>query len=381
MINRPLKLKKGLPHSDNTGNIEYLRKLLSINDDVFYQLHRYYEYGSDNAYYEYLSCINILNNKYEVVYRLDYVHDIVESELPDNYVYTYLYKVREGLYLLIGGNTYTHENGKTCVDIKFMYDTISNYEDYINNIFSKEILPNLKKVEIIDKNHIYIIGVKNNGYCLLNNELKLKSESIENIYNDDFYEINSKIEELLSIDKSTGLFLFHGIPGTGKTTYLRYLTSKIKNRDIVYLPSNLVSTISAPNFITFLMDSCKNSILIIEDAEMALKDRSDVHNSAVSNLLNFSDGILGDILGISIICTFNCDLDKIDSALQRKGRCKYIYEFKKLSLDKCKLINDNITEPMTLADCFNFNESNNIIAKKKSNFGFKTSSIEDKITS
>ncbi|CAF5125687.1 unnamed protein product, partial [Rotaria sp. Silwood1] len=66
-----------------------------------------------------------------------------------------------------------------------------------------------------------------------------------------------------------------------------------------------------------------NSILIVEDAENIIRDRTQdtfAPNQAVANLLNLSDGLLGDAMHQQIICTFNCDVRSIDAALLRDGR-------------------------------------------------------------
>ena len=63
-----------------------------------------------------------------------------------------------------------------------------------------------------------------------------------------------------------------------------------------------------------------------EDAEKVIGDRQNSGSSVgVSNLLNLSDGILGDILNIHVIATFNMDKERIDSALLRKGRFDEIF--------------------------------------------------------
>jgi hypothetical protein len=44
--------------------------------------------------------------------------------------------------------------------------------------------------------------------------------NIEELYNDDFREINAVIMQVMATDKS-GLILLHGAPGTGKTSYIK----------------------------------------------------------------------------------------------------------------------------------------------------------------
>ncbi|CAF3861424.1 unnamed protein product [Adineta steineri] len=108
-----------------------------------------------------------------------------------------------------------------------------------------------------------------------------------------------------------------------------------------------------------------DSILIIEDAENIIKDRneSSFPSQAVANLLNLSDGLLGDAMHQQIVATFNCDLTTIDPALLRKGRLIANYEFNKLDLENSKILSEklgfgtkNITEPMTLAEIYNQND-------------------------
>lgn len=83
----------------------------------------------------------------------------------------------------------------------------------------------------------------------------------------------------------------------------------------------------------FLMDN-RNSVLVIEDAEELISSREEVRNSNLSMLLNLTDGLLGESVGIQIIVTFNTDVNNIDKALLRKGRLSIIYEFKLLALDR-----------------------------------------------
>jgi ATP-dependent 26S proteasome regulatory subunit len=78
----------------------------------------------------------------------------------------------------------------------------------------------------------------------------------------------------------------------------------------------------------------RNSVLVIEDAEELISSREEVRNSNLSMLLNLTDGLLGESVGIQIIVTFNTDVNNIDKALLRKGRLSIIYEFKLLALDR-----------------------------------------------
>ena len=121
----------------------------------------------------------------------------------------------------------------------------------------------------------------------------------------------------------------------------------------------MAEMLSEPSIIPFLMDH-KNSILIIEDAERVIADREGNGSPAgVSNILNLTDGILGDCLNIQILATFNMKREKIDQALLRKGRLIAEHKFEKLNVeDSNKLLKflkkeHEVNEAMSLADIYN----------------------------
>ena len=184
-----------------------------------------------------------------------------------------------------------------------------------------------------------------------------KPNNVKLNYNDDFYQINDNIIKDLS-QKKSGLHLLHGIPGTGKTSYIKHLINTIDKR-FIYCPSFMVTSLSSPEFITLMLEYGTDSVLIIEDAENSLVSRDDERNSAVTNILNLGDGLIGDVANIQIIATFNTDLSNLDEALLRKGRTLNKYEFNKLEVSKLKVLNESlnlnldITEPLTLAEFYN----------------------------
>jgi len=118
-----------------------------------------------------------------------------------------------------------------------------------------------------------------------------------------------------------------------------------------------------PGFLPFLMQH-PNSILIIEDAENIVRDRqqeSFLPSQAVANLLNLSDGLLGDAMHQQIICTFNCDVRGIDPALLRDGRLVIEHKFDKLNAENARRLcmelsipgnGEDIHEPISLAEIY-----------------------------
>lgn len=169
-----------------------------------------------------------------------------------------------------------------------------------------------------------------------------------------------KIVENLNSNKS-GLILFSGDPGTGKSTFIKYLTTKI-TRKVIYLSSGAVEQLTNPDFMSFIM-RYRNSILLIEDAEKALRSREKQDNEAVSNILNITDGILGDCLNIAVIATFNIDKENIDSALVRRGRLMVEHHFSALAEENANRVLESMgsdrraSEPMTLAEIYNADDN------------------------
>ena len=187
-------------------------------------------------------------------------------------------------------------------------------------------------------------------------------------YGGEFIKHHKSIIEKISDDKS-GLFIFHGEPGTGKSSYIKQL-KMYTDRKFVYIPEFMISQLNDPKLLALPLED-NGVVLILEDAEKYIQSRDTASNNTVSTILNLSDGILSNILNCKIILTFNTSYDNIDKALLRKGRLRYNYKFDKLSIaDSQKLIDTvgieySAKEPMSLAEIFYLKESNNLDAETK----------------
>ena len=132
-------------------------------------------------------------------------------------------------------------------------------------------------------------------------------------------------------------------------------------KNYILVTNTLASHLASPEFISFMLDH-RNSVFILEDCEQILMAREQNISNAIANILNMSDGLMSDIFNVKFICTFNADIDQIDNAILRKGRCFANYEFKPLCKEKTKALleKQNIyidnPEPMTLAEIYNYSD-------------------------
>jgi hypothetical protein len=211
------------------------------------------------------------------------------------------------------------------------------------------------------ENNIALVIQTQRGYDTTTFELPKQKLDIELGYGKGFKPIHEKIIHKLNEPKSKGLVLLHGTPGTGKTHYLKFLASKIKNKRVLFIPPFLADFITSPEMTPFLIQNA-GSVLFIEDAERVITDRNSGGGNGVSNILNITDGILSDILNIQIVATFNMDKAKIDSALLRKGRLIAEHKFDALSIEDTQALIDHLgfehkaDKGMTLTEIYNLSE-------------------------
>jgi hypothetical protein len=250
-----------------------------------------------------------------------------------------------------------HVNKKkdNLVNVEFFY-TIQNGE-----LGTQINLPSIEKyVRTKKRANIHLVKSEHGHLDTEEYDLFIPPMELELNYGESFKDVHETIIGRLNKKNDKGIILLHGQHGTGKTSYIKYLTSLIDDKDILFIPPSMAEMLSDPSMIPFLMDH-RDSILIIEDAERVIGDREsgNVSSAGVSNVLNLTDGILGDCLSIQIIATFNMRKENIDKALLRKGRLIAEHKFEKLNLDDTnKLLKHlekgtEVKEGMTLADIYN----------------------------
>lgn len=347
--------------------------------------------------------------KYELLYELEnlsithdakmssseYYYKTTKNNL-ENYFTYYVFDFTEFVIcckaITINAETKIDDTSEDIEDEYKIQELVIYYSNDIsekyNNIIIDftEILQSYVYVDNED-NIFHTIGVSHYGGFELNpikiKDLKIMDDNDITIhYGTEFVEEYNNIKQNLK-EKNHGLILLHGEPGTGKTSIIRQLIAELStDKEIIYLPSYMMENLASPEFIGFL-NYHKNSIMILEDAELVLSKRDDDFGTqAVSNLLNIADGLLNDTLKIQVIATFNMPKKELDPALLRNGRLINEWEFSKLSIDDSQILLNhlkldyNATEKMSLSSIYNIddyikdkNKMNKFNKSKKSKIG------------
>jgi len=275
--------------------------------------------------------------------------------------------------------------------IAFPSKYIDTSSDLLNAISNTKVEDFAKKTDREYKLGLIVQTAAGLNLNVQNIEYESTLDNLDLLYEniDDEY-----LETLLEAihTKKKGNIIFSGLPGTGKTYFIRKIIkdyydkyealedeSDLDEDDIVsrifdrkknvadklflYVPVNLAHVFSNPEFVSLLQNTAaeypKGIVIILEDAEKVLESREATgSNYAVTELLEMSDGMLNDIVNTQFIFTYNTDTDNIDKALLRAGRLLALKEFKQLSPERANRlaeelsINKTYSEEITLAEVF-----------------------------
>jgi hypothetical protein len=290
------------------------------------------------------------------------------------------------------GNEYVHSKEKTrltITDITYIHPPV--YSDKYDEKNLLDFAATLKDLVLEDKRdaRIGVISTSGNDYDIKDFSLEGKVPDMKHMdkhYGDGFEIFHNSL--LKRIEHNTkGLILFHGEPGTGKTHYIRYMLAELAkiNKTIIYFSPSMASAITQPAMMSFLStwitENEKDCVILIEDAEPLLETRNSQNRSeGITNLLNMTDGILNDMLGVTVICTFNTDISKIDAALLRPERLmarKYFGRLSQLDVTELsKVVDIDVSQidcPATLAEIYSLKKENEILehgTEKRKSIGF-----------
>ncbi len=256
------------------------------------------------------------------------------------------------------------DSNSSKINVTLYYPSYKFLEKEFNKKFN--FLENFKIKD--EKGHFVSVLMKNryDEYDFEPLDIKLPKIDLELNYGKKFKPVYEKIIQKIKTNNK-GLYMFHGEPGTGKSSFIKYLTSVV-DKEFIFIPTSFIEKfIADPNIFSILVRK-KKCVIILEDAEKILVSRDRQENEYISTILNLSDGILSDMIQASIVLTYNCDDAKIDKALKRKGRTLVDYKFDKLNIQESKKLAkklkftdsqiDSIKEAMSLSEIYNINEDN-----------------------
>lgn len=215
--------------------------------------------------------------------------------------------------------------------------------------------------ELVEKLNSCIVNFQEDEYNIINtislsaSGLELEPIDASDFDIDDFSLYYSKntaksINKLVKeIKKSTkGLSILYGDRGTGKTSVINYLASKL-DRIVIFIPNNMIEhTINNPEFRKFIKRYTK-PIIIIDDCEMLFHEYFTKSNTFVNNLLQITDGFLSDSIEVNVIAIFNVENeDEIDHSLLESNNLIRSIEFDYLSVDESNELADHLGHKKTV---------------------------------
>jgi hypothetical protein len=243
--------------------------------------------------------------------------------------------------------------------------------------FVSELIDKLYETVQIDesennegKSNTYSISIGPSG--LEESSIKFLDADLENIdlyFNDDTIKQVNKLSKYIKNNKK-GLSIIHGERGTGKSTLVKYLSSKV-DKKFIFIPCTMFeTTIVNPDFRNFINKN-PDSVIILDDSDIYFSEIYSKSNIFTNNILQLVDGLDSDSLKLHIIAVLNLsDVGDIDHILLDCNNLVDIIHLEELEVEKIRELNKHlkrkikVKKPTKLIDVLkvrNFSGSKNEI--------------------
>ena len=179
------------------------------------------------------------------------------------------------------------------------------------------------------------------------------------------------IDDLVALERPTGgsMMVWHGAPGTGKTTAIRSLARAWNGWCDVELIIDPEAFFANAGYLMSVLTSGpivddhegdtddepaakRWKLIVVEDCDdLLLRAASAGSNGQLSRLLNVCDGLLGQELNVIVLFTTNAPVSAVHPAVLRPGRCLATVEFGSFTAAEVAARNSGVTpREMTLAE-------------------------------
>lgn len=155
------------------------------------------------------------------------------------------------------------------------------------------------------------------------------------------------------------LLLWHGAPGTGKTTAIRALAWEWRSWGEFQFITDPEQFLANPSYLLSAIGDSRTSsgspadrwrILVLDAGEYLTPDAKQVSGQALSRLLNVCNGVLGQSTRSLVLVTTNEPVGSLHPALSRPGRCLAEVEFRHLSRSEIeRWCSKQATDPPTIS--------------------------------
>jgi hypothetical protein len=158
-------------------------------------------------------------------------------------------------------------------------------------------------------------------------------------------DIKAYADAFMKSDAS--ILILTGLPGTGKTTFIKHLLHHTgSSAKVTYSPDLL----NQDGFFAGFISDSTNNMLVMEDADTFLRSRQD-GNKLMHRFLSMGDGLISSRHKKLVFTTNLPSLNDIDEALLRPGRCYDSLHFRRLTrAESLNLLRAVERDPAALPD-------------------------------